>query len=238
MSKLTKNIICFHRNLSNNKKMALKLNHSIIKNDDNIILLNDNLKEVSPCNFKSNNNYYILNGHINELNTNTKKKYTNTNNLYSWIHGVTKLSAKSQIIEYNAYINDYHEVNHDIFDNILNISNNNKIKFDCAIGFSHGIFPTAVMLQQKLIKNAIIICPQTIKGDDIFENIKDCNILCISGAKDYILNDSLKSYIELQKNNNCELFITNKGHQIPQNKKDDIISFEALKKIHKFIENC
>ena len=60
-----------------------------------------------------------------------------------------------------------------------------------------------------------------------------------TGAHDHTLNDSLKSYMELEKNNNCKLFVTNKGHSIPNlRKKNDYVSIVAINKIHKFIEKC
>ena len=60
---------------------------------------------------------------------------------------------------------------------MYNLANN---KIDCAISFSVGIFPLINMLEKKYIKNAIMICPPTIENNNIFKNIKDCNILCIA----------------------------------------------------------
>ena len=65
---------------------------------------------------------------------------------------------------------------------------------------------------------------------NIFKKIENCNILFVVGAHD-------KTYIELNETNNCELFVTNKGHSIPNlNKKNDYISIVAINKIHQFIE--
>lgn len=243
MNKITKNIICFHKNFTNNIMMADKLK-DITKNSN--VFLHDNNKHDNNKHDHYNKflngkiNFHLVNGHINDNTFSINNKIVKPNDDFrSWIYGVTKKNINYELIEYNASINDFNEVNQDIISNINKFNDINKIKFNCAIGISHGVFPTAIMLKNKLVKNAVIICPQTINNDDVFNDIKNSNILFIINSKDSTIKNSLKTYEELSENNNCEVFITTDKNIFSSLNGDTCnkTTYKAINKINKFIKN-
>lgn len=237
----TKQIICFHGSYTNSSIMFKQLKNII--GDDHITRLYDkNSSIVKKYDFSKNNSnhFHIQDGPFqNNLHLDAVNKIfvSNHSNMYSWIKNFNaEFDNSFKLLDTNYSLNNYNMEKKEIFDTIQKIQDNKKIKFDCALGFSNGVYPAIQMLQKGMIKNAIVICP-TVTNYNMIKDIYDCNILFIVGKKDGIYNESKYMFEKIKDSNNCELIELNKGHIIPKLYGNCIESKYAINKINKFIDN-
>lgn len=237
----TKQIICFHGSYTNSSIMFKQLKN-IIGDDHMTRLYDKNSYLKKQYNFSKNNSnhFHIQDGLFkNNLHLDVVNKIfaSNHSNMSSWINNFNMdFDNTYKILDVDYSLKNYNMEKKEILNTIKKFQDNKKIKFDCALSYSTGVYPTIQMLQNQMIKNAIVICP-TVTNYNMIKDISDCNILFIVGKDDGIYEESKYMFEKIKNSNNCELIKLNKGHIIPNLYGNCIESKNAINKINKFIDN-
>ena len=201
---------------------------------------NSYLKKQYNFSKNNSNHFYIQNApfknnlHLDVVNKILESNHSNT---YSWINKFdSNFDNTFKLLDTNYSLNNYNMEKKEILNTIKKFQDDTKNKIDCAISFSNGVYPTIQMLQNQMIKNAIIICP-TVSNYNMIKDIYDCNILFIVGKYDSLYEKSKYMFDKIKDSNNCELIELNKGHSIPNLNGNSFESKDAIYKINKFIDN-